>query len=59
MKNKRCKTIEKRSTRTWNGGNFFIPDDEQIRKWNKGSGHLMVRSHPSKFPICGKEFKMI
>lgn len=44
MKNTRCKTIEeKRSTRTWNGGNVFIPDDEQIRKWNKGSGHLMGR----------------
>jgi hypothetical protein len=25
--------------------------------WNKGSGDLMSRPHPAKFPICGKEGK--
>ena len=30
---------------------------KEIRKWNKGSGDLRVRSHPPKLPICGKELK--
>ena len=41
----------------WNEAKFFVQGDKQIKKWNKGSGDLRTRSHPTKFPISEKELK--
>lgn len=48
---------EKKSTRTQNGTKRCVQGDRQIKKWNKGSGNLRVRSNPAKFPNCNKELR--
>lgn len=53
---------EKRGTRECKGPKSFIQGYKQIKekpkaKCNTGSGDLLARSHPAKFPICEKELK--
>ena len=40
-----------------NEGKYCDQRDKQIKKWTIGIGDLRARSHPDKFPICGKELK--
>ena len=55
--NEKDQAEEKRSNRKLNEGKYCDQRDKQIKKWTKGNGDLRARSHPDKFPICGKELK--
>lgn len=47
----------KGSTWKWNGAKVFIQEDEQMKKWTKGSGDIRVRLSPAKLLSCEKELK--
>ena len=47
----------KRSTRKWDGAKSCVQGDKQVKKLNKGNGVFRARSHPTKFPVYGKEIR--
>ena len=47
----------KGNTRKWNRAKFWVQRNKWIKEWDKGSGDLRTRSHPDKFPSCGKKLK--
>ena len=46
---------EKGRTRKWNGAKSYVQGDKQIEKWNKRSGDLRAKLHPSKLKLVKKK----
>lgn len=56
-KAKQVKTfVEKKRTKKWNGNEFSVQEDKQIKLKNKLSGDLRSASHSAKFPTCENKF---